>query len=53
VGGVGLPGEVSSQVAELEVIEHDPGIRTGNIEAGGVLITRDQVHQAHVVDEGK
>lgn len=50
---MGLSGEVGGQVAEVEVIEHKSGIRTGDIEAGCMLIARDEVHQADVVDEGK
>jgi hypothetical protein len=53
VGGVGFSEEVGGQVAEIEVIEHESGVRTGGVEAGCVLIARDEVHQADVVDEGK
>lgn len=53
ISGVWLPDEVRSQIAELEVIEHRPGIRAGNIEAGCMLIARDEIDQADVVDDRK
>ena len=53
ISGVWLADEVSSQIAEGEVVEHKPGVRTRNIEAGCVLIARDQVNQADVANERK
>jgi hypothetical protein len=50
VGRIWFPREIGGQVAELEVIEHDTGIRTGYVEAGGVFVAGDQVHRADVVD---
>ncbi len=52
VGGVRLSDKVSSRVAEVEVVERKSGIRTGDIEAGCVLVSRDEVHQADIIDEG-
>src|SRR4051794_13952256 len=53
IRGVWPAGEVSDQIAEVEVVEHQPGVRARNIEAGCALIARHQLDQADVVDERK
>ena len=43
---VWFPSKVGSQVAEVEVVEDNPGIRAGYVEAGDAFVAGDQVHQA-------
>src|SRR5690606_8777333 len=49
VSGLRSPREVGSQVAEIEVIEHDPGVCARCVIARSVLETGDEVHKADIV----